>query len=106
MSSWLAPDSYFTAKLVDVSECGTALNLTELTIPPHGATRAPRPRRPTPGKVEKFKIDMRAQLLKRVQEARSNPSRNQLLPTSQLLLLKPKHRPRVLFADDKTSSLQ
>lgn len=53
-----APDTDFTAKLVDVSECGTALNLTDGIIRARWRNSRTTPSMLTPGKVEEFKIDM------------------------------------------------
>jgi uncharacterized protein len=53
-----APDTDFTAKLVDVSECGTALNLTDGIIRARWRNSRTTPAMLTPGKVEEFKIDM------------------------------------------------
>jgi hypothetical protein len=53
-----APDTDFTAKLVDVSECGTALNLTDGIIRARWRNSRSTQSMLTPGKVEEFKIDM------------------------------------------------
>ena len=53
-----APDTDFTAKLVDVSPCGTALNLTDGIIRARWRNSRTTPTMLAPGKIEEFKIDM------------------------------------------------
>jgi putative CocE/NonD family hydrolase len=53
-----ATDTDFTAKLVDVSPCGAALNLTDGIIRARWRTSRETPAMLTPGKVEEFRIDM------------------------------------------------
>ncbi|HSZ23825.1 MAG TPA: CocE/NonD family hydrolase [Candidatus Sulfotelmatobacter sp.] len=53
-----APDTDFTAKLVDVSPCGTALNLTDGIIRARWRNSRTTPTMLAPGKVEEFKIDL------------------------------------------------
>jgi hypothetical protein len=53
-----APDTDFTAKLVDVSPCGTALNLTDGIIRARWRNSRTLPTMLEPGRVEEFKIDM------------------------------------------------
>lgn len=53
-----APDTDFTAKLVDVSERGTALNLTDGIIRARWRNSRTTPAMLAPGKVEEFKIDL------------------------------------------------
>ena len=53
-----APDTDFTAKLVDVSPCGTAINLTDGIIRARWRESRTTPSLLTPGKVEEFTIYM------------------------------------------------
>ncbi|MGH7987942.1 MAG: CocE/NonD family hydrolase [Candidatus Binataceae bacterium] len=53
-----APDTDFTAKLVDVSECGFARNLTDGIIRARVRESRGEPKLLTPGKVYEFTIDM------------------------------------------------
>ncbi len=53
-----APDTDFTAKLVDVSECGFARNLTDGIIRARIRESQSQPKLMTPGKVYEFNIDM------------------------------------------------
>ncbi|HUA36139.1 MAG TPA: CocE/NonD family hydrolase [Candidatus Binataceae bacterium] len=53
-----APDTDFTAKLVDVSPCGTALNLTDGIIRARYRESQSHEVMLTPGKVAQFDIDM------------------------------------------------
>ncbi len=53
-----ALDTDFTAKLVDVSPCGTALNLTDGIIRARWRKSRETQALLTPGKVEEFKVDM------------------------------------------------
>ena len=53
-----APDTDFTAKLVDVTECGFARNLTDGILRARIRESQSQPELMTPGKVYEFKIDM------------------------------------------------
>jgi len=53
-----APDTDFTAKLVDVTECGFARNLTDGIIRARVRESRSDPKLMTPGKVYEFNIDM------------------------------------------------
>jgi uncharacterized protein len=53
-----APDTDFTAKLVDVTECGFALNLTDGIIRARVRESQSEPKLMTPGKIYEFNIDM------------------------------------------------
>jgi putative CocE/NonD family hydrolase len=53
-----APDTDFTAKLVDVSECGFARNLTDGIIRARIRESQAHPKLMNPGKVYEFNIDM------------------------------------------------
>jgi uncharacterized protein len=53
-----APDTDFTAKLVDVTECGFARNLTDGIIRTRIRESRSEPKLMTPGKIYEFNIDM------------------------------------------------
>ncbi|MDO8433010.1 MAG: CocE/NonD family hydrolase [Candidatus Binatus sp.] len=53
-----SPDTDFTAKLVDVSPCGAAINLTDGIIRARWRQSRSTPAMLTPGRVEEFKIDL------------------------------------------------
>jgi putative CocE/NonD family hydrolase len=53
-----APDTDFTAKLVDVTECGFARNLTDGIIRARIRESQSEPKLMTPGKIYEFNIDM------------------------------------------------
>jgi putative CocE/NonD family hydrolase len=53
-----APDTDFTAKLVDVAPCGTAINLTDGILRARFRESRSEERMLTPGKVAQFSIDM------------------------------------------------
>jgi uncharacterized protein len=52
------PDTDFTAKLVDVTECGFARNLTDGIIRARIRESQSEPKLMTPGKIYEFNIDM------------------------------------------------